>query len=759
MSNPQSLYSPDIEISGQDSSRLASHHQSQSPVLTEVDVCYGINHSSQPADHISSAEEDSSRSSFSLACHPMSQSPFTIPLSLRQLHRVRHDLDSSADILPDRSDLVVGVKCISSGHEHTLFLTYSGEVYVWGDNYCGEVLYHGLEAIKSPIKIPLTNVISISAGFNHSLAISSEGKLYGWGWNRFNQINMSSSIFLPITLISIPFNIKETYNGACFSLALTQEGQVVKWGYGKSFELIEDLNDIVFLYVDGNSFIAIDSIGNFFYYSGRRFTKIPVTQFLTPRTPFKGSVSLVRDIRKIGYLLVINTNGDVWQFNNVSNKDSFNTKPIKVKGLTNIVSINCYRGIYATINVDGNVFVWGSLSRISDFYEDCDEPICLEAFTNIEGISVGENFLFAYNKNTVWAWGRNDKGQLGTGDLIDRPQPVKVFGSELLGSFQYPKQPVDRMFSGLIKLIYFEYLQYSATVFLDPSYVKARFFTKCSISKRVVKFAKELFNAHRIFNIMFLNNPQDLNLSQNICNLQLRLSTGYHGSKVINTRIKILDVFYDEVDYDPQLLSFFPNVEVVRVARRSGPFRQSIDLTHLSNLKSLDLDYPFIVEQLPTSLVKLVLQYVHNVYDLGYLTSLKELVVSCDRVSKRLLSGEIGLPPSIVRLEAWFISRVNVEIQLPNLKELIIHYSVPTNVIEENFPSLKAIQMVEPDQQTLSNSPLSPTKVIHQGLIKSVKLIKNEYLVELSCFPWWIQYPITKYLLDFFGDFVKGSLL
>ncbi|KAL0214217.1 hypothetical protein P9112_006401 [Eukaryota sp. TZLM1-RC] len=152
----------------------------------------------------------------------------------------------------------------------------------------------------------------------------------------------------------------------------------------------------------------------------------------------------------------------------------------------------------------------------------------IEAFTNIEGISVGYNFLFAYNKNTVWAWGRNYRGQLGTGDLIDRPQPVKVFGSEILGSFDYPIQPLDSMFSGLIKLIYFEYLQYLKKLFGNHPYTKARFFTKCIISKKVAKFAKQVINGFE-----FLKDPQDLNLNENIYDLQLQLLTDYKGPKVI----------------------------------------------------------------------------------------------------------------------------------------------------------------------------------------------------------------------------------
>ncbi|KAL0226217.1 hypothetical protein P9112_013541 [Eukaryota sp. TZLM1-RC] len=742
----------------------------------ESDAYHSHSTSSQISSVVLSTTGDRSPHGNVLPC-PSSLCP-PVPVDTAEYFECRHRrCSSSAALSRARSDSSVfwsqishspidrevGVKCISSGFYHTLLLTYSGEVYGWGDNVNGQVLYHGLEVIKSPIKIPLTNIISISAGFNHSHAISSEGKLYGWGWNRFNQINMSSSSILPITLIMIPYNFKEIFNGACFSLALTTEGQVIKWGYRKLYELIEDLNDIVFLYIDGSSFIAIDSIGNFFYYSGRRFTKIPVTQYLTPRTPFKGSVSLVRGgFRNKDEILVVDINGDVWQFINVSNKDSFNNKPIKVKGLTNIVSIMVFHGIYSAINKSGRVFVWGSLSRISELYEDCDEPICLEAFTNIEGISVGENFLFAYNKNTVWAWGRNYKGQLGTGDLIDRPQPVKVFGSEILGSFHHSKKPLDRMFSGLINLVYWELFEFLKNLFGNHPYVKARFYTKCSISKRVAKLAKEVFNAHPIQNTMLLKDPEDLNLNDDICDLQLQLTLEFTFPKVINTRIQKLDVYFDSVDYNLHLLSFFPNVEVIKLGGKSRSCK--LNLVHFSNLKCLELACSFTIQQLPTSLVKLVLKNIYiNVTDLSYLTSLKELVVCSDLrsdgVSYQMLEGQIPLPQSIVKLEVELqLQSSSTKIQLANLKELVIHV-VPTNITEQNFPSLKFIQLIRFDRNSLSNSPLSPTKLISQGLIKSVKLIKNEYLVELSCFPWWIQYPANKYLIDIFRDFVEGFWL
>ncbi|KAL0204872.1 hypothetical protein P9112_000179 [Eukaryota sp. TZLM1-RC] len=650
-------------------------------------------------------------------------------------------------------DRKAGVKCISNSFRHTLLLTYSGEVYGWGDNEEGQVLCNGATIIKliSPIKLPLTNIVTISAGDCHSLALSSEGKLYGWGRNGDQQINMSKRVTLPITLIKIPYIIKEVYCARIGTVALTQDGQVVKWGDGKSFEIIKELTNIVSISVSDDSFVAIDGIGDFYYRNRYSLSKF----FISCDYPYLSS-NCTNPLRQCDLvadqMFVINASGEVCGF---KCDDPFNNKPTKVSGLSNIVSISGSEGVYAVIDNNGKVFVWGDLSRISILQQLFkDEPICIDGLTNIEGISVGHDFLFAYNKNTVWAWGRNDKGQLGTGDLIDRPQPVKLFGSEILGSFHYPKRPLDRMFSGLIKLVYWEYLNYLQNLFGNNPYVKARLYTKCGISKRVAQFAQEEFSVHSIQNVMFLKNPQNLNLKDNICDLQLRLTNDYKGPKVINTRIKKLDVYFDEVDYDPQLLSFFPNVEVVKLGgeSRSGD-EFAINLTHLSNLKCLELDYPFNIEQLPPSLVKLVLKddYI-QVCDLSHLTSLNELVVLSDVVSERLLKRQLS--QSIVRLEVFLKYPVKIKVHLLNIKELIIHDTLPTNITEQNFPYLKFIQLIKPYKFNYFNSPLSPKKLINHGLIKCVKLIKNEYLVELSGFPWWIQYSAERDLVEILSDYL-----
>ncbi|KAL0207928.1 hypothetical protein P9112_010515 [Eukaryota sp. TZLM1-RC] len=715
---------PSRKLCRQCSSPAASDSGTQSPLFGEDGFCSHFPFP-QPSEHPSTTQAQ--------------------PTTNLDRH---HELPGSLNRLIDQK---LGVRCISSSFAHTLLLTCSGEVYGWGRNEEHQVSFYGPETIKLPIKIPISNIVSISAGNYSSLALSSEGKLYGWGGNSKRQINNSNENSLPITPINIPYIIKEVYGGFRCFFALTHEGQVLKMGDGKSIEVIEEVINVDFLCAKGDSFVAIGVNNALFYWTIKRSFKVLFTKFPCLNKEKFSEKSILFDKNQ---LFVIDSEGDVWKFEiGIDQNEVFNTNPTKVFGLSNIATICGYRGVYSAIDNNGKVFVWGQLNAISESYEFLYHPICVETFTNIEGISLGNDFLFAYNKNTVWAWGRNDKGQLGTGDLIDRPKPVKVFGSEILGIFQYSKQPLDRMFSGLISQIYFEYLQYLKNLFGKHAYTKARFYTKCSISKKVAKSAREVINGFE-----FSKNPENLQLKENICDLQLRLSTAYNGPKVINTRIKKLGVYYDGVDYDPQIFSFFPNVEVVQLGGESGFRRFSINMVHLSNLRILELLYAFNIEQLPPSLVKLVLGYnVLGFVDLSYLSSLKHLVSSSD-ISEKLLNSQIPLPQGINRLEVLLEVSVNTEIQLPNLQELIIHHDVPANITEENFPSLKFIQLIQPSEYSLWTSPLMPRQLIDQGLIKSVKLIKNEYLVELSCFPWWIQYSSDMFLVDVFREYVEEMM-
>ena len=97
---------------------------------------------------------------------------------------------SQASHSPQRIDalLNVGIKSVHCGHQWSAFLTFSGQLYV-----CGQDRYHGGGGTGST-QIPklLTSIteriVEISLGAEFSLVLDANGDVWGWGTNSDGQV-------------------------------------------------------------------------------------------------------------------------------------------------------------------------------------------------------------------------------------------------------------------------------------------------------------------------------------------------------------------------------------------------------------------------------------------------------------------------------------------------------------------------------------------------------------------------------------------
>jgi alpha-tubulin suppressor-like RCC1 family protein len=140
---------------------------------------------------------------------------------------------------------------IVSGAFHSLALTPSGSLFVWGRGEGGQL---GLDPedlqksgqdlfIDSPTRVQGVlsdlKIIQVASGEAHNLALTSQGKVFAWGWGSNGQLgngfreedfeeagNMLSIQYNPSLIIAFNFPIKQVAAGGLFSMFLSADNEV-----------------------------------------------------------------------------------------------------------------------------------------------------------------------------------------------------------------------------------------------------------------------------------------------------------------------------------------------------------------------------------------------------------------------------------------------------------------------------------------------------------------------------------------------------
>jgi len=109
----------------------------------------------------------------------------------------------------------------------------------------------------------------------------------------------------------------------------------------------------------------------------------------------------------------------------------------KVEAGSDIIAIDTYGGFpyhVLALKSDGTVWAWGNnqfgqigIGTAGGSGDFRVPPVKVQNLTNVVAIAAGEYSSYALKSDgTVWAWGRNNYGQLGDGTTTDRYTPVRV---------------------------------------------------------------------------------------------------------------------------------------------------------------------------------------------------------------------------------------------------------------------------------------------------------------------------------------------
>lgn len=90
--------------------------------------------------------------------------------------------------------------CVSAGELHSAAVTVDGDVYTWGDGFCGQLGLGDKRPQVLPQQVEAGGledecVLSISCGSRHTLAVTEEGEVFSWGLGHWGALGRSFTPF------------------------------------------------------------------------------------------------------------------------------------------------------------------------------------------------------------------------------------------------------------------------------------------------------------------------------------------------------------------------------------------------------------------------------------------------------------------------------------------------------------------------------------------------------------------------------------
>jgi len=344
---------------------------------------------------------------------------------------------------------------VSAGKAHTLAIKSDGTLWAWGWNYHG-ALGDGTGTtyyIPRQEKSGSTDWKSVAAGEHHSIGLKNDGSLWGWGLNDKGQVGdgTTNDRYEPVEENTTARRWVAISAGGKSSGAIKENGTLWAWGNNYAGQLGDgtttttskptqedsEAGDWDIVSRGSNHMIAIKQNETLWSCGDNNRGQLG-DGTTNSRDVLTEENTSAQDWVKVSggdeHTVAIKSDGTLWAWGcNGNGRLGDNSTTERHTPTQESSNANDWESVAAgyrhtvAIKSDGTLWSWGDngYGQLGDGTTDGKKVPTQESTkaTDWKSVSAGEEFTVAIKQDgTLWAWGNNGHGQLGTMHVV--PQKV-----------------------------------------------------------------------------------------------------------------------------------------------------------------------------------------------------------------------------------------------------------------------------------------------------------------------------------------------
>jgi alpha-tubulin suppressor-like RCC1 family protein len=348
-----------------------------------------------------------------------------------------------------------GARTVTVGSSHSCVGLKNGTAWCWGDNYrgklgTGDTLDTSL--ITNPV-VGLSNVSQLSAGVEHTCAVLADGTARCWGYGGAGELGdgeTTTSSNVPVTVRYLTA-AKELACGFGHTCAVREDGNVLCWGYNGSGQLgngnyptnsdapvgVSDITDASAVAAGQNHSCAVRLDGTVWCWGDNEHGQLGSETLEYSDVPVQ--VAGLDDVVRLGSganslaTCAVRADGTVWcwgdnYLGNLGDGTNGNVRyaPVQVQGLSGAARVATALTHTCATTAEGGVFCWGVIrdgemveyaGQLGHYADDgSDTPVPVHQMQQVVDVAAGGRRSCAVKADgTLWCWGDNRAGFLGTG--------------------------------------------------------------------------------------------------------------------------------------------------------------------------------------------------------------------------------------------------------------------------------------------------------------------------------------------------------